>query len=215
MPAQMPDLAGSFSQAIDQAVSLAAAGENARVLIATARNQQQPLTLARLELLYEMAYLQIFLGWETFLEQSFLRYLCGYSNTIGVEPLLPGRNYYRKLEDANTAMLAGKDYVLWHRPQTICSRVQGYLYNGLHFNVIQSATVDLERYVAIRHRIAHSQEHAKTNFNSATMNLNATRYRGSRAGKFLRDWDISGPIPIRWLEKVGSDLLSWANQITP
>src|SRR5712672_2619521 len=42
----------------------------------------QPLDLNKLELLYELAYLRFFIQWEVFLEQSFLRYLCGYSSSV-------------------------------------------------------------------------------------------------------------------------------------
>lgn len=211
----MPDFAGVFSLSIDRALDLASAGENTRVILLNQNKSVDPMTVARIELIYEMAYLRIFLAWEVFLEQTFLRYICGYRNSTGTEPLAAASSYFSSIAAASTAILNGRTYLLWHNPTHVSNRVQNYLANGLHFTVIQSALNDLEWYASIRHRIAHSQEDAKNKFDAATLGLNTLRYKGSKPGVFLRDWNNTLPVPERWLSFIATHLLNLANQITP
>src|SRR5260221_12742426 len=82
MPRTMPPLAVQFRQRVSEALALARAGD-----LAAAAPLGAPLRsewhVARVELLYELAYLRIFVEWELFLEQTFLRYLCGYVSISG------------------------------------------------------------------------------------------------------------------------------------
>src|SRR5687768_7078462 len=103
MPRPMPDLAGAFANAADNAISLAVAGERARVLL-TGTSGATPLSVQRLELLYELAYLRVFNQWEVFLGESFLRYLCGYTSSLGPAVMSVG-SHYSSLADAETAVL--------------------------------------------------------------------------------------------------------------
>jgi hypothetical protein len=79
---------------------------------------------------------------------------------------------------------------------------------------VLSARSSLEVFAAVRHRIAHGQEDARRKFDLATMNLCGKRYRGSRAGKFLRDWDTSTAVSLRWLESMATGLEGLSSQIT-
>lgn len=185
----MPPLADAFGTAVARAISLAEAGEASRVII-SATTAKQPLYPARLELLYEMAFLRVFIEWETFLEQTFIRYLCGYEAAAGQQPIRSG-TYYRTLAAAEAAVLGHHSYKLWHNPAIVISRAQSFFITSLHELVLASSQTRLEWYAAIRHRIAHAQAHARRQFDSATIRLNATRYQGGRPGKFLRDWDTS------------------------
>jgi hypothetical protein len=213
MPRVLPDLAGSFRADIDRAYALANAGEEARVRLMTSPSPR-PISVIRLEQLYEMAYLRIFLGWEAFLQECFLRYICGYRNSVGQQSSVSG-TFFANLSDAESAMLGNNDYVLWYKPTKIYSRVNGFLTNSLIVQVINSAQSDLEDYAAIRHRIVHAQQHAKIQFDSATANMVGKRYPGSRAGSFLREWTTVGGNQIRWLSRIGDELHNLALQIAP
>ena len=81
MPRAMPALAKHFQTACDTACRLAVAGELVRASGGVVARQE--FTLPRLEYLYEIAFLRIFIAWEFFLEESFLRYMCGFHNSKG------------------------------------------------------------------------------------------------------------------------------------
>ena len=210
----MPSLANSFRDGVVRATSLAQAGEQAQVMLSGLSRGAPPLYPARLELLYEMAYLRVFIEWETFLEQSFLRYLCGYTNTIGQQAMVQG-NYYSTLATAETAILGNRQYVLWHNPSAVVGRSKAFFSTGLHESVLASNLTRLDWFAAIRHRVAHAQPHARKEFDRATMSLNGFRYQGGRPGKFLRDWHPYATPRTRWLEIVGGELINLARQITP
>jgi hypothetical protein len=209
----MPNFAGKFAAAVDYAADLSVAGEQARVLLSTRKLSVQPLTINKLEMLYEMAFLRMFTQWETFLEQTFIRYICGYTCTLGPVTMITG-SYFPTLAAAQYALLGKNTYLLWHSPSRVIDRVKRYITNGLHEQVISSSQFRLELFAAIRHRIAHDQEHTRIQFDRATMHLHARRYPGSRPGKFLRDWAPQVP-PQRWLNLIASEFKRLSVQITP
>lgn len=171
------------------------------------------LKLADVELAYELAYLRMFLAWERFLETSLTRLICGYRCSHGSEPLKPNSFYFKKIADAEAAMLGGRDYLLWHDPNKVITRAAKWLLNSRYALILQSAQTELTYYAAIRHRIAHDQDDSKTKFDLASMALTARRYKGARPGRLLRDWQSGSNPPQRWLSVLGDNLASYASQI--
>ena len=214
MPRNLPPLADDFGKEVARANDLARRLERARVLLAGKADTRHILHVSRLELVYELAYLRIFIAWENFLEQAFFRYLCGYQHSGGRE-VIWSPQYYGTLADAELALLGHRQYVLWHNPNLVVTRAQQFFDNGRHETVISSNLARLEHLAFIRHRIAHSQEHSKRNFDIATMMFCGKRYPGSRPGRFLRDQDLRTPPPNRWLEIVSDEFLGLAQQICP
>src|SRR2546427_472886 len=88
MARRMPQLQALFATETDRALGLAEAGERIRAVSHSGSVGRTELSISRLEAMYEMAFLRIFLLWEDFLEQSFLRYLCGYASSTGVASLV-------------------------------------------------------------------------------------------------------------------------------
>lgn len=213
MARTMPPLAVRFRHRVTDALSLARAGD-----IAAAASIGDPLRtewhVARAELLYELAYLRIFVEWEMFLEQTFLRYLCGYVSAGG-QIFHPATGAIpATLQIAESEILgSGRDYVLWHDPMTVIRRARRFLVDCPHESVIRSNIARLVHLAALRHRIAHGQKDAKRKFDIATINLAGRRYRGARPGRFLRDWDRSVTPGRRWLTTLGSELENLAQQI--
>lgn len=196
-----------------EAESLARAGDlviSTRPIETSLRNQWPT---HRVELLYEFAFLRMFLEWEKFLEDTFMRYMCGYASTRGACTPATGTNYYGRIGDAEAAMLRGRQFALWHNPNHVVSRSQRFFTNGFHETVISSNLSELEHMASVRHRIVHDQTDAMTNFDAATMNFVGRRYRGSRPGRFLRDWDSSVSPQQRWLVTFGLRLSGLARQI--
>jgi hypothetical protein len=178
---------------------------------ATVQVPQSRITLSGLELAYELCYLKAFLLWEVFQEQVFLRLLCGFHSNGGGEPRIAGAPYFRNINLANAAVLGGRDYRLWHNPLGVVRISDQFFTPASYFRqTIQINRVALERYAAVRHRIAHAQNHAEAQFDVATMGLAGRRYPASSAGRFLRDHRAGQA--ERWMTYITNDLVSVAHQ---
>ncbi len=210
----MPNLVSRLRDEVSRAAMLARAGETLRASLLGDPRLGRELTLFRLHFLYEIAYLHVFVNWEAFLEESFLRYLCGYFCSTGKQVTVTG-NYAGTLAVARTQLFGGHPYLLWHGASTIEARSRIYFIAGLHETVVASSRSRLEWFAAIRHYIAHKHEDARGKFDAACMNLCGRRFRGSRPGAFLRERTTSGVPPLRWLELIGDELVKLAAQIVP
>lgn len=207
----MPSLAQAFADSTDQAVNFARGLEAARTKL-TVAEAQSDLPVHRVELAYELTYLRAFTAWETFLEETFLRYLCGYEARHGRETPVSG-SYCTTLENARQTLYGNQQFLLWHSPTKVTARAARYFRQSRIENVIASMQGRIEQYAAIRHRIAHA--HADNSFDAATMALSGRRYRGSRPGRFLRDWAPHSQVPTRWIDIVMLDFRGLAFQIAP
>lgn len=172
------------------------------------------ITLTGLELAYELAYLKVFLLWEHLLESVFLRLLCGYSSSLGVETPAAGLSFSKTLDAARIVVLGTRDYVMWHNPEAVRKRAEKFfLVPGGHFRqVILASEADLKKFAEVRHRIAHVQDHAQAQFDTATMDLAGKRYPASSAGRFLRD-EVAQAHGVRWLNHIQRELSTVAHQL--
>ena len=214
MPRQMPPLSAGFRGEVKAALALAAAAELAMTGSPSRSALRKEWHVSRVEMLYELAYLRLFIEWEAFLEQTLYRYMCGYTSKCH-SPIPTSKlgRFCKSVGTAEAIILNGKSFVLWHNPTAISARATLWLSACPHEVVIASHQADLGNYAAVRHRIAHGQDDAKVKFDSATMTLVGRRYRGARPGRFLRDWDTSADPQVRWLESLGEALSSLAAQI--
>jgi hypothetical protein len=217
MPRQMPRFDNALHDNALTAVSIVGAGELSRHSGAPAIRKEWKL--ARLEALYELAYLRVFAAWESYLEAIFYRSLCGYASAAGQEKLIAG-GYYLSLADAEAAVLGGQSYVLWHSPQKVITRCQAHFIPSTSGggpcaleSTVASNLARLEHLAATRHRIVHNQADAKNKFDAATLHLAGRTYAASRPGKFLRDYHPSRTPQQRWLEVAVTELSSLMAQM--
>ena len=210
---RLPRLDQSLRSHVAAAVAIPRAGEIARQALPVRSVAWRELHIPRLELLYELAFLRVFVEWELFLAQALLRLMCGYSASSGIATLRAGVRFSATLQAAQVSLLGKRQYLLWHNPVKTIARANARFSNSSFQTVIGSNTSRLESFAAIRHRIAHGQTDARANFDVATMQLVHRRYPGSRAGRFLRDWDTTSTPNVRWLESIGDELSSLAAQI--
>lgn len=124
-----------------------------------------------------------------------------------------GRSFETTIASAEATVLGGRDYVLWHNPNTVVNRANRFFASSPIETVLLSNISRLENFAAVRHRITHSQSDARTKFDAATTAIAGKRYGGSRAGSFLRDTDPSTSPSLRWVEQLGNELQSLAMQI--
>ena len=215
MPRTLPNLTRIFSQEIAKAEDFVQRLEAAHVYLSSGSSNQQ-IGRTALELAYELSFLRIFIAWEQFQEQTFARLLCGYiPRGRTQEPLAAGQQYRRTINDAELAILAGQQYRLWHNPTQVAARARAFFAGGSFELIIASNQAALIEFAAIRHRIAHAQDHARQEFDNATMSLASRRYGGARPGKFLRDWQRLVIPRRRWISVISSDLKNLAAQICP
>lgn len=213
MPRQLPPLAQQFSDRVSDALALAEVGEVARAESSRSSRTRALLHFSRVESLYELAFLKIFVSWEAFLEDAFLRLLCGYSASAGQEPLKPGERYRATLAAAEHDVLNGRAYVLWHNPSHVIDRSKRFFSSGNLEMTVASHSARIEAMANVRHRIVHSQADSVTKFHSATLLFAGVRYGGARVGRFLRDW-VPGVHPREtWLAHLAQELEGIAKQI--
>jgi hypothetical protein len=216
MPRRMPRFDKLLANHAQLAIAIVKAGEMAHVC-GTAVIRKEWST-ARLEALYELAFLRVFAAWEMCLEAVFYRSLCGFASTAGQETLISGR-YYPTLAAAESAVLGGRSYVLWHNPQHVIDRCRRFFRSGapgcpsVQETMVASKFTYLVNLASIRHRVVHDQADAKRKFDTATLQIAARTYPSSRPGKFLRDWDASTSPPQRWLEVTIAGLTALTGQI--
>lgn len=211
----MPRFDTRLSREAAEAVSIALAGEIAHTSGSPVIRKEWSIT--RLEALYELAYLKTFSAWETCLESIFYRSLCGYASSAGQEVMLSGR-YYPNLTAAETAVLAGRSYLLWHDPKKVITRCRSFISSASGCPCLQETTINsnlarLTHFSATRHRIVHDQSDAKAKFDAATLAIAGRTYAASRPGKFLRDWNILVLPQSRWLQVLATELSSLARQM--
>lgn len=214
MPRRMPDLTAALWNEAMEALSLPEAGEVIRTHLSVEPALRHQLSIHRLQLMYEMAFLKVFTAWEVFLEETFIRYMCGYASSVGQQAPRSGA-FVASLPDARRTLLSGQRYLLWHAPAKIQARSQRFFINGLHESVIASNQSRMEWFASVRHYIAHKHDDAHQNFDLACMSLSGRRFRSSRPGAFLREKTSVNGIQLRWLEAISNEFVNLANQIAP
>ena len=223
MPRPLPRYDLALQAQADLANGLVTAGEAVRLAGGVGREQW---TLTRVELLYELAYIRLFVMWEELLECVFLRSLCGYQSRVGQEVLIPAScgpgligSHFPSISAAQNLVYGGADFLLWHDPDKVIKRCKKYISSGQgagpaqQENVFASSLARLKHFAAIRHRIAHEQDDARNKFDAATHHFVGHRYAASRPGRFLRDYEPASAPPKRWLATIADELIGLMGQL--
>src|SRR5580658_4258475 len=124
MATPMPRFDSALFSTATTAVSIVGAGELSR--LSGGPTIRKEWRTARLEALYELAYLRVFAAWESYLEAIFYRSLCGYASAAGQEQLIRGA-YFPSLAAAEADVLGAHTYALWHKPQKVIDRCKKYI----------------------------------------------------------------------------------------
>jgi hypothetical protein len=161
-------------------------------LLAEARNYhiRQPdgsyrwVGARRIERIAGFALLDMHLGWEQFVEDVFVRYMCGATTSSAFSPTLaapPERN----VGLAMRKLLASQPYLRW-TSNDIISRATAFFANGDPFaQAVRSARQQLEDISIIRNAVAHRSEHAKSQFRQVVRRELGYNPRGMTVGRFL------------------------------
>jgi hypothetical protein len=121
----------------------------------------------------ELAFLGLCAQWETFIEDSMVRYLTGAKPSAGNAPHLR----LGKCSDLAHAyqVLSGKpsydsssDFMSWTKPESVIERAKMFFKDGEPFSsAISTCRDELKRAIQLRNRIAHSSEKCVADFKAA------------------------------------------------
>lgn len=114
----------------------------------------------------EHCFMNIFLAWENFLEESFVLYMCDAED-------LQGNKYTRysnpKDDEHAYGLLKGtKQYPDWTTISNINLLANLYFENSGPYNLLNSNPVEFQHMKTIRNRISHISKDSKRKFNNFT-----------------------------------------------
>lgn len=202
MTARLETGASRFSDKCSETLAWLGATEALWLTSPPATDVRRNLRVTQLEALYEAAFLRIFTAWEVTLEDLVLRMMAKAGTPSWVAAPPNGKSLYPTITSARTALYGNRDFLLWHNPTKVVSRIAGVLQGSpLELELAASATW-LEHVGHVRHRIAHSSPDANKNFEAAAAAIGGSSFKGS-PGRFLRGEDMADPLNrTKWIVKI-------------
>lgn len=131
-----------------------------------------------------LALLKLSLAWESFVEDSFLRYLCGARSAAGVAPTLLGIKE-PSLAAAFKAVSLGNRFISWPAESTVKRANKYFEGGGPYATTIAGTKSDLEDISSIRNRIAHRSDYSVTAFRDVVRLHLGFVPAGMTPGRFL------------------------------
>jgi len=167
------------------------------------------------EIVIRLAFLQAFISWEKFLDESFTLYLLGMKPPRG---RAPGRLHKpARRKDAERLITGANDYADWAKIGAIRSRAKKYFRNGRPFDQALSGSQNLfDDINTIRNAIAHSSRYSQEKFKAlARRNLAGTYPPRLSIGKFLVLNNPRSQQPETFLQFYLTRVILVAEQIVP
>jgi len=184
---------------------------NASTLREPRNNAYRLIPKSKLYLIVELSFLQLFTSWEQFLEEAFIRYMCGNITSRGYSPkrfVQP-----RTLEHALDMVMQGRPYVDWTKLEEVITKAELYFEKGEPFaNTLRNASAHLEDMKTLRNRIAHRSKHSEARFQALVRQRIGHNPRGIVPGKFLLK-RIPSSNTRTILQEYGNLLLALGNRI--
>jgi hypothetical protein len=158
---------------------------NATKLLTTIESSPGVLHQPQVDLIFELAFLKIFIAWEQFLENTFIRYMCSASSLSGKRPTRIVS--VRHLDDALRVICGERPYADWTSVEVVVDRANRFFDSGEPYATpLQSAAVELTNMRRIRNHIVHHSNKSRDDFNRLLVNVYGFRPQGMTAGRFLR-----------------------------
>jgi len=211
MPAANPTAqCTSCVDALSAAVALAV---DARAFKHDSGRGLQWIGRQRVELIAGLSCLRMHMAWEVFLEETFVRYLCGAKPDGGPGPVLL-QTACPTIAAARALLLGRQQYVSWRRKETR-QRAGKYFDSGYNFTPALLAASDaIETLVAARNAVAHRSASTSRAFHDRVRMRFGYAPRGITPGGFLIRSDPANP-QRRIIESLAIDLQAAANTIAP
>ncbi|MFZ4765303.1 MAG: hypothetical protein ACOYMN_10155 [Roseimicrobium sp.] len=142
----------------------------------------------------ELAFLGVVAEWETFIEESFVRYLTGVASPNGVKPQLNAgkasniEHSYQVISQ-NPAYDPASHYLKFGDPKWTHSQAKFFFANAGTFSCIHTDIARLQEAVKLRNRAAHNSEKCKADFKEVALSYiapaNSQLPQGYRLGELL------------------------------
>jgi hypothetical protein len=167
----------------------------------------------RVEDVGALSMLRIQLGWEAFLEDIFIRYMCGARTAAGFEPVLLEPRQ-KSLENARVELLGKQLFLSWSVANTL-QRAEKYFGEGEPFisalRVIRTTITEMN---VVRNRIAHSSDYAREQFREVVRTHLGFVPRGMSPGRFLLT-EVPGSPGERFIDGFGLRLIAAGTLLVP
>ncbi|MGD1044227.1 MAG: hypothetical protein ABR936_02740 [Bacteroidota bacterium] len=170
-----------FRDRLDKSFSLVSDASNYVELRGT---QHRNLKQERIYQINELAFLDMYLSWEDYLENTFVRFMCGaktkncYSPKLFVCP--------PTLEHALKYFMTPKGYVEWTSAQAVSERAELVFKDGEPYSSAFRPVINiLNQMRIIRNAIAHRSGKALSDFEDLVTDEIGYKPKGIRPGGFL------------------------------
>ena len=161
-----------------------------------------------------LAFLQAWLAWEVFLEESFILYLLGKKPPKGSGPVRYALPPNRSTADS-LVVPVGRRYADW-RAENAKARAKQFFRDGEPYvSALDSQQHALDEMRTVRNAIAHSSRYSRQQFEGLTRRRLVTHPRGLTAGKFLALTVPGSSPPESFLEHYLLQLRLLASSIVP
>jgi len=149
------------------------------------RGEMRPVAQSKVYLITQLAFLQLFLAWEDFLEQTFICYMCRGKTGSGYSPELRVRA--QNLDHALEILKGPRQYVEWVDGHEIQDRAKTFFQGGEpYYSAIVGAITQLNEMRKIRNRIAHRSKSSEQQFEELGRQLLGYKPKGLTPGLLLR-----------------------------
>lgn len=202
----------SLGKSLSQNTQLAAAAEQ-WVKVTPTRNIPK-FTETHKDIVVEMAFLQAFISWETFLEETFILYLMGKKAPKG---RLPRRYVFppsRKF--AAEFIVRGRRFADWTVASTVIERAKRFFHNGEpYITVLRSDLHKFKEMKTIRNAIVHSSVNSQEQFKKLVRDKIGTIPPRLTIGGFLNATVVGSSPPQSYLELYLGYIFFAAQRIVP
>ncbi len=167
------------------------------------------------EMVIKFAFLQSFLSWETFLDESFTLYLLGEKPPRGRKPVREHTPKRRK--DAERLIIGGdRKYAEWTRTSDLRSRSKTFFRHHDPYDApLRANSRTFDEMNVIRNAIAHTSAHSQESFKKLARNFFGTYPPSLTIGKFLTTSVPSTSPPQTFMQYYLSSVVNTANLIVP
>ena len=148
-----------FNNEVHKSTSLAKALTNFKEFRS---GKYRPISKKIMYLIAENSFLKLFVSWEQFLEQTFIRYMCGGETSSRYSP----RRFVQppSLEHALNFIKQARPYADWTVWDEVIARARLCFGEGKPFTNASGGEAQLGEMKIVRNRIAHSSKHSKKKF---------------------------------------------------
>lgn len=168
----------SFEIQLIQAFDLIKSVKNVRSTLINSRSQ---ISQSELYEIVELSFIKIFIAWEEFLEDMFIRHLMPQKKSK-----IKSYVHAQSLKHAYEIVKENKPYPDWTNKDEVVRKANIFFKDGAPYkNVLNSINSDLDDIKTIRNSIVHMSNKSRDGFKSLVRKKMGGSPRGISAGMFL------------------------------